>query len=71
MPRQMLAAIRLSRACQGLPRHEHDGADQRFEWDVVVQEESQPQPKAELPDRRHGRVEQRVGDREPEYAVVP
>ena len=52
------------------PRQQHDGADERLERDVVVQQQRQPQPEREFPDRRHGRIEDRVGDRHPEDRVV-
>ncbi len=53
------------------PRHEHDGADERFEGDVVVEKQREPEAEREFPDGRRRRVENRVADRRPEDRVVP
>ena len=52
------------------PGQQHDRADERLERDVVVEQHRQPQPEREFPDRRDGRVEDRVGHRHPEHRIV-
>ena len=42
-----------------------------FERQLLVQQQRQPEPQRELQDRREHRVDDRVGDREPEHRVVP
>ncbi len=49
---------------------QHDGADEGFERDGVVEEQRQPQPEREFRDRRGDGVDKRVEDREPEHAVI-
>ena len=53
------------------PGQQHDGAEEGFERQVLVEEQRQPEAEHEFQDRGADRVEQRVEDGEPEDGVVP
>ncbi len=52
------------------PRQQHDGADERLERDVVVQQQCQPEAEQKFTYRRDDRVHDRIGHRHPEHRVL-